>query len=237
MFATLAATLVLATTPAAPAPDPAAVVATLKGKPILRRDAADGRALLGKILAPLLEEFAVKRGVDATPAEVTEQIRRIDETTKMMDVNFRRELAKLEEALANAKNDYQTKVITENIASLKKSNAEIKRLQPELDKYRPPEADRREMSRMMIRGYKINQALWGEYGGRVIFQQFGPEPLDAYRKFLEDHQKKGTFTIAGKEMEAAFWEYLDSDRHTFIEGDDAKRMMTTPWWSGPVPDE
>ena len=235
MLATLAATLVLAATPAAP--DPAAVVATLKGKPIHRRDAADGRALLGRILAPLLEEFAVERRVDATPAEVTEQIRRIDETKNTMELSFRRELAKLEAALANAQNDYQTKVITETIESLKKSNAEIRRLQPQLEKYRLPEAERRETSRTMIRGYKINQALWGEYGGRVIFQQFGPEPIDAYRRFLEDHQKKGTFTIVDKTMKDAFWEYLVTDRHTVIDGPEAKQMMTTPWWSGPVPDE
>jgi hypothetical protein len=36
---------------------------------------------------------------------------------------------------------------------------------------------RRAMGRSMIRQWKLNRALYCEYGGRIIYQQLGPEPL------------------------------------------------------------
>jgi hypothetical protein len=44
---------------------------------------------------------------------------------------------------------------------------------------------RRAMGRSMIRQWKLNRALYCEYGGRIIYQQLGPEPLGAYRRYLE----------------------------------------------------
>ena len=38
---------------------------------------------------------------------------------------------------------------------------------------------RRDMGRAMIRQWKLNRALYQQYGGRFIYQQLGPEPLDA----------------------------------------------------------
>ncbi|HEY0943857.1 MAG TPA: hypothetical protein VGD81_01275, partial [Opitutaceae bacterium] len=40
-----------------------------------------------------------------------------------------------------------------------------------------------------VRAWKINKALYAQYGGRVIFQQAGPEPLDAYREFLKEQER------------------------------------------------
>ena len=54
---------------------------------------------------------------------------------------------------------------------------------------------RQEMTPSMIRQWKSNRQLYREYGGRVIFQQFGPEPLDAYRRFLEEQQNAGAFEV------------------------------------------
>src|SRR6476659_4952454 len=35
---------------------------------------------------------------------------------------------------------------------------------------------------------KVDQALWAQYGGRVVIRRFGPTPVDAYRRLLEDAQ-------------------------------------------------
>ena len=45
---------------------------------------------------------------------------------------------------------------------------------------------RRDTARAMIRQWKLNSAVYRRYGGRIIHQQLGPEPLDAYRKYLEE---------------------------------------------------
>lgn len=93
------------------------------------------------------------------------------------------------------------------------------------------ETMRRDMTRSIIRQWKINQRLYGEYGGRVIYQQLGPEPLDAYRRFLEERQRAGAFTIIEKSFEAPFWSYFTDDAlHTFFEpGSEASAFSTPPW--------
>lgn len=194
--------------------------------------------MLGRILGPLLEEFAAGKQIDATAEEVREFVDKMDAVDRDSEASYERELVKLRAALADARNDYQKKVIGESIQSLQESHASIEKLKPQLEKYRPSAAERREPVRATIRGYKINQALWAQYGGRVIFQQLGPEPLDAYRKFLEDHEKKGTFVIVDKTLVDAFWHYMRTDSmHMFLEDPQARTMMTTRWWAGPVPEE
>jgi len=93
------------------------------------------------------------------------------------------------------------------------------------------ETMRRDMTRSIIRQWKINQRLYAEYGGRVIYQQLGPEPLDAYRRFLEERQRAGAFTIIEKSFEAPFWSYFTNDAlHTFFEpGSEASAFRTPPW--------
>jgi hypothetical protein len=86
--------------------------------------------------------------------------------------------------------------------------------------------------RAVVGSYKLHQALWRDFGGgRVIFQQFGPEPLDAYRRFLETAQKKEDFVIFDSTLAASFWEYFRDEHRTFYDAAEAKRLMTTPWWT------
>ena len=48
------------------------------------------------------------------------------------------------------------------------------------------------------------------------YQQGGPEPLDAYRRFLEERKAQGDFHILSKDLEAAFWRYYLTDAiHSF----------------------
>ncbi len=92
---------------------------------------------------------------------------------------------------------------------------------------------RRDMGRAMIRQWKLNRALYEQYGGRIIFQQLGPEPLDAYRRYLEERQAAGDFAIHDKSLEGAFWRYFtDDSMHDFYErGSDAEsRAFAIPPW-------
>lgn len=89
------------------------------------------------------------------------------------------------------------------------------------------------VARSFIEQWKVNQALYRQYGGRVIFQQSGAEPLDAYRDFFRDAQKSGRFRIINKEMEPALWSYYTTDNiHVFYPaaGSDKELAINTPWW-------
>lgn len=92
-------------------------------------------------------------------------------------------------------------------------------------------AMRREMTQSIIRQWKTNRQLYSEYGGRVIYQQLGPEPLDAYRRFIEERQRAGAFTIVEESYKTPFWRYFTDDTmHTFFEpGSEASAFEVPPW--------
>lgn len=102
---------------------------------------------------------------------------------------------------------------------------------------RPPEPDEQvkmesEMARDLIVAWKRNLALFRTYGGRVIFQQTGPEPIDAYKAFLEEQERLGAFEIVDKSLEPGFWRYFTSEKHTFISTtkEEGEAVLRKPFW-------
>ncbi len=94
-------------------------------------------------------------------------------------------------------------------------------------------AMRRDMARSIIRQWKINRALYEKWSGRIIYQQMGPEPLDAYREFFEERQKAGDFTINEPAFVDEFWRYFNDDAiHSFMEpgSADAVGAFKMPPW-------
>ena len=94
-------------------------------------------------------------------------------------------------------------------------------------------AARDEITADLIRQWKINRALYQQYGGRIVFQQGGPEPLDAYRKFLEESSARGDFRITNPGLDAGFWRYYrDESNHEFFKdgsAEEAKAFANPPW--------
>jgi len=52
-----------------------------------------------------------------------------------------------------------------------------------------------------VTSWKFNKALYTKYGGRVIFQQAGFEPIDAYKSFLEGHKASKNYEIMDPAIE------------------------------------
>jgi hypothetical protein len=94
-------------------------------------------------------------------------------------------------------------------------------------------AARQEIAVAFILQWKVNRALYQQYGGRIGYQQGGPEPLDAYRAFLEERQARGEFKILNKQLEAAFWHYYRTDDiHEFYprgSPEEAQAFSVPPW--------
>ena len=93
------------------------------------------------------------------------------------------------------------------------------------------EEEIRKIGRKYVKSWKINKALYKKHGGRVIFQQAGLEPLDAYRILLKNAEKAGAFQIIDKQYEVGFWRYFTNDAmHTFLDKEEATKAFDTPWW-------
>jgi len=95
------------------------------------------------------------------------------------------------------------------------------------------DALQRRFARALVLAWKVKQSLYGRYGGRLVYQQLGLEPLDAYRTFLEERQRAGEFSFTDLELEAAFWAYfVDDGRHDFVaaaDGDALRAFSIPPW--------
>ena len=89
------------------------------------------------------------------------------------------------------------------------------------------------MAKGTIEQWMVNKELYQQYGGRIIYQQGGPEPLDALRDYLKEQQKYGAFKILEKSFEAPFWDYFVNDsKHDFYkQGSEEERQAfgTPPW--------
>jgi hypothetical protein len=94
-----------------------------------------------------------------------------------------------------------------------------------------------EVAKSFVTTWKVNKAFYDQYGGRVIFQQFGPEPVDAYRDFLKEQEREGAFEILDPQYEDEFWDnFVNDSSHSFLSAEEGKEAMTTPWWLMETPD-
>ena len=85
------------------------------------------------------------------------------------------------------------------------------------------------LAKKTVENWKMNKALFDKYGGRIIFQQFGIEPIDAYQALIEDIKNKGKLKIMKSDFENIFAEqkaYNKSNSHSFIPND----SFSTPYW-------
>jgi hypothetical protein len=85
------------------------------------------------------------------------------------------------------------------------------------------------------RNWKFHSALFKKYGGRIIWQQAGIEPIDAMRMWLEEQEKAGDFVIHDPQLHASFWQYYRRD-HPFTTDKPKGDEFDIPWWNKP-PDQ
>jgi len=91
----------------------------------------------------------------------------------------------------------------------------------------------REIAEQTIKAWMINRSLFLEYGGRVIYQQAGPEPIDAYRAFLEQKEAEGVFVILDRSLSQGFWNYFTNETmHVFVTSTSEveAELFENPWW-------
>jgi hypothetical protein len=214
--------------PAGNGPQPAAQVL---GTEIRTSDPEELRFL---VLGALTDRYAAERGIEVTPDEIDGYLARIAAIAEQDRRERAARLAEIERQLAlPALADAERKTLTAERETLEQLARDLEQT-PATPQEAAEEAQaRRTVATAFVRQWKINQALYRDYGGRIIFQQGGPEPLDAYRRFLEEQQRQGAFAIADKDLAAAFWRYYTNDAiHSFYPAGSAEeaQAFVSPWW-------
>ncbi len=209
--------------------DPQALLAgRVLGTEIRTGDAEELRYV---VLRQLTDRYAARRGIEVTQAEKDEYVRHVQAALKKDRAQRAARRDELTRKLqAEGLPDAERKSLA---AELDMENKAIAALAEDTGNPDEVRAAREQIAAAFIRQWKINQALYKQYGGRIIFQQGGPEPLDAYRTFLEEARARGDFEILNKDLETAFWRYYVTDSiHSFYKPgsrEEAQVFASPPW--------
>lgn len=213
------------------------VIAIVLGQKIT---ASEKDKLNGLIFSTLLQQFAKENKIEPTEEELDAFVLKTEEKEKQHQIKMHADRAKLIEELKSSslsdREREQKASHLKTIESILKTTGEMKEQTKGMEEQMRPM--KRQMAQHFVKSWKINKALYARYGGRVVFQQAGVEPLDAYRDFLREQEKKGAFQILDKQYEAGFWRYFTNDTmHTFYKKQDGAKFINTPWWMMEEPPE
>jgi Skp family chaperone for outer membrane proteins len=213
------------------------VIAVVLGRKITTREKDD---LNGLIFSALLQQYARQNKIEPTEAELDAFVAKTEEMEKQSEAKLEAERAKLQQQLKSSSLSDQEREekesLLQSIERLLKSTREIMEVTKETEGQIRPMV--RQIAQEFVMSWKINKSLYEKYRGRVIFQQAGVEPLDAYRDFLKEQEKKGAFRIIDKQYEPEFWRYFTNDAmHIFYKKEDGAKYINTPWWMMEQPPE
>ena len=213
------------------------VIAVVLGKKITL---AEKDKLKGLIFGALLRQFSTENKIEPTEEELDAFVLKTEEKEKQHQVKMEADRKKLIEELKNSslsdREREQKASHLETMESILKTAREMKEQTKGMEEAMRPM--KRQMAQQFVKSWKINKTLYEKYGGRVIFQQAGVEPLDAYRDFLKEQERKRAFRIIDKQYEPEFWRYFTNDAmHIFYEREDGAKFINTPWWMMEQPPE
>ncbi len=196
---------------------------------------SNGEEMQYLIVKKLLDQYAADNDIEVQQEEIdafVEAVRRAAEKDRKARKARRDQLAS--ELESNALTDVQRQASVSELEMLNSLLDDASGTESGSGEDSPEDkATREQIAAAFILQWKINRALYQQYGGRIIFQQGGPEPLDAYRQFLEEKEKQGAFSILEKSFEPAFWRYYRTDSiHSFYPAGskEESQAFATPWW-------
>jgi hypothetical protein len=206
------------------------VAGEVLGTTIRTKDAEELRYV---VLKRLTDRYADEKGIAVTQAEKDAYNKSVqDALRKDREPQVARAEALKRKLAARGLPEAERKSLTAELDSANQAVAALAEPSGDPGEIR---AARDQIAAAFIRQWKINQALYRQYGGRIIFQQGGAEPLDAYRTFLMEHQARGDFVILNKDFAAVFWRYyLTDSMHSFFPPGsqaEAAAFATPPWLS------
>jgi hypothetical protein len=233
---TLFASLALFGAEEPPNAPPSRIVGSIFGKPVTAADIglttpinpavrfdsrdADRWELMGRIMTtfgdPIVDRFVNRQKIEAT----------VDEIEKFQSNSRKsneREVREWEARLLELKKE---------LAAPSLSNADKAKLEEEramLQRYMAASRELgtvpEDLARMFIVAWKTERELQRVYGGRVMFQQAGPEALDARRQLFEQAEKDGDVTFGDAGVRHLFYYYANM-RHTVID----EKALERPWF-------
>jgi hypothetical protein len=187
----------------------------------------------GIVWSAVFSDFAGKRHIEPTDAEVESQIR---STRKFMEEDkVKREKdrqALIKELKSPTITEKRRKEAQEYLDVLERSREMDEKIRKMRSGPGSEEVKRKaelNVARMWVKQWKVNQALYREFGGRIVFQQAGWEPIDAYRAVLEQYEKQKAFVVHDPSLRDAVYSYFTL-KFVYAGEKQGKFYFERPWW-------
>jgi len=230
----LAATLLVVASTGAPA---AEVVATVLGQDITRHEiaAADGERtgdtkLYDLVWRRVSRHYIEHHGLAATDAEITEATAYHREFERKDRAQRARKLVELNQRLAA--NDLKPG----ERAKLEEFRAVLARLaqrDAENDGLPPPDPSRQgKLLVPWIEMWKMNRAIYQQYGGVVALTRFGPDPKGARAALVADYERRGLVRFPDAALRERLFAGLGSRPSMVVP---PEQVDFTPYWKRPIP--
>lgn len=194
---------------------------------------ARGEMLRTRVWKAVFEDYARRRNITPTDTEITSQIEGHQRMRLRLDAErVQQRAALIAELKSPSLTEARRNAAQQHLDTLNQlAEFDARRAQELRDpaqRKMQQEAERR-VAEYWVRQWKLNQALYREFGGRIIFQQAGWEPIDAYRKLLDQAEASKAFVVHDPAMRVAVYRYFE---HKFVYADEAKARFyfEKPYW-------
>lgn len=258
LIAFLIAAPALAQAPAAPPAPPAAdnaatggVVLTVLGRAYTAADVdptAESNPTLGAarptgeihhvgrlgelLIRPLVERYLERNNLAPTEAEVaaaTNAFRASLNTNDAVAARQRERLAAIHEALGDPTLSAEKRAgLQAELKLVEELNAAATGL-PKPDA--PLDPVLVDILHAIVAQWKFNKSVYDRFGGRLLNDIMGMEPLDAMRQWLEEEEREGAFTFTNDGLRDLFYARYKRDYgSSIVVGVEAKKLMSKPFW-------
>jgi hypothetical protein len=185
------------------------------------------------VWSAVFEDYTRQRQIETTEAEVGSHIRHHLALREQDKLRRERERERLTEELkspgpADARRR-QAQQYLDTLTQIEEHEARLTQERQDPARAKMWQDAERRVAQLWVKRWKVNQALHREFGGRVIFQQAGWEPIDAYRRLLEQYQARKAFVVHDPQLWDAVYGYF---KYSFVYADEAKARFyfEKPWW-------
>ena len=210
-------------------------VASLLGEDIMRGQLVEvgggaARQFAALIWPRIVRNYVDGHGLAATAADLAE-LKAYDEAFEKKDrAQRKRKLAELDQRLQSDDLNPEQRAHDEDFRSvlqrLERHDAEAD-VQP-----RPDSAAHAANYTPWIEMWKMNKALYEQYGGVVALTDFGPDPLGARAAMFADYERQGRLNFYDEPLREQFFAMLaEKPRRVVKPG----AVDFTPYWKKPIP--
>jgi hypothetical protein len=196
-----------------------------------------------RIIRPLESRYVRQRNLHPMDEEIEQFIQSHHEHTAQVEQKLRADLHEQRRRLAAAESAAEREEASARVEALEALLAlregEVRRREllddeerSELEEYQA--LSDRELASVWVATWKFHRSLHREFGGgAVAWRDSGPEPIGAYRKWLEGLESSGDFTITAPELRELFWSYWRADPDVIVNPDEDP--FAAPWWVDQTP--